>query len=582
MIMKLITTPDELQSAIAHLAAQAFIGFDTETTGLDPHRAQLRLIQLATPHESFILDAFHFPSTALRPLLELLAANRPIKIAHNAKFDAEFLLKHHGIRLGAVFDTYLASLLISAGNESDRHGLEPVAARYLNTELDKSFQVSDWSGTLTESQLEYAARDAQVLLPLREKLQAKLDELELMQAAKIEFDCINAMAAMELAGIYLEANCWRAQVERTKAAYDKAAAALQKELSVGAPQMSLFEEATSSINLDSPVQVKEALARLDIKVESTSEWHLHKLAKTHPVIALLLDYRGLSKSLSSYGLSLLEHLNPVTGRLHPNFRQIGSPTGRMGCTSPSLHQIPHENHYRECFRAPAGRKLVVADFSQIEMRILAEFSDDAALLEAFYSGADLHRITASNMLGVPLEEVTADQRSQAKSLNYGIVYGMGAEGLANRISCSVTEAEDLIRKYFAAYPGVARWLQNAADSAVRDRRSRSASGRLWIFNLDPTNRQQLGALKRVGKNAPIQGTGSDLFKRAVKLVDDKLQGYDAQIVHCIHDEIVVECAADVADKIAQLVSVTMIKAGKEFLPRVPVEADAKITDAWLK
>lgn len=581
-MMKLITTPDELQAAVAQLAAETFIGFDTETTGLDPHRARLRLLQFATPSESFILDAFHFPAGALKPLLDLLAANRPIKVAHNAKFDAEFLLQHHGVRLGAVFDTYLASLLISAGNESDRHGLEPVAARYLNVELDKSFQVSDWSGELSESQLEYAARDAQVLLPLREKLQAKIDELELMAAAKLEFDCINAMAAMELAGIYLEADCWRAQVERTKAAYDKAAAELRKELSAGLPQMSLFEEATSSINLDSPVQVREALARLGVKVESTSEWRLHNLARDHEVIAKLLDYRGLSKSLSAYGLSLIEQINPVTGRIHANFRQIGSPTGRMGCTSPSLHQIPHEKHYRECFRAPAGRKLVVADFSQIEMRILAEFSGDDALLAAFNSGADLHRITASNMLGVPLEEVTAEQRSKAKGLNYGIVYGMGAEGLANRINCSVSEAEGLIHKYFAAYPGVARWLQNAADSAVRDSRSRSASGRLWIFRLDPKDRQQLGALKRVGKNAPIQGTGSDLFKRAVKMVDDKLQGHDAQVVHCIHDEIVVECNEAIADKIAQLVSITMIKAGKEFLPRVPVEAAAEVTDAWLK
>ncbi len=581
-MMKLITTPDELQVAVAQLAAEAFIGFDTETTGLDPHRARLRLLQFATPSESFILDAFHFPADALTPLLDLLAANRPIKVAHNAKFDAEFLLKHHGVRLGAVFDTYLASLLISAGNEHDRHGLEPVAARYLNTELDKSFQVSDWSGELSDSQLDYAARDAQVLLPLREKLQARLDELDLMQAAKIEFDCVNAMAAMELAGIYLEADCWRAQVERTKAAYDKAAAELRKELSAGLPQMSLFEEATSSINLDSPVQVREALARLGIKVESTSEWRLHNLAREHQVIALLLDYRGLSKSLSAYGLSLIEQINPVTGRIHANFRQIGSPTGRMGCTSPSLHQIPHEKHYRECFRAPTGRKLVVADFSQIEMRILAEFSGDDALMAAFHSGADLHRMTASNMLGVPLDQVTTDQRTQAKSLNYGIVYGMGAEGLANRINCSVSEAENLIHKYFAAYPGVAQWLQQAADTAVRDSRSRSASGRLWIFRLDPKDRQQLGALKRVGKNAPIQGTGSDLFKRAVKLVDDKLQSHDAQIVHCIHDEIVVECDAASADKIAQLVSVTMVKAGKEFLPRIPVEAEAKVTDAWLK
>lgn len=580
--MELITTPDELQTALDALSSETFIGFDTETTGLDPHRSQLRLMQFASRNESYIVDLFHFPKDALRPVLNLLAASQPIKVAHNAKFDAEFLRQHYGIRLGAIFDTYLASLLISAGNESDRHGLEPVAARYLSVELDKSFQMSDWSGELTESQLEYAARDAQILLPLREKLQAKLDELELMQVAKLEFDCVNAMAGLELAGIYLHADCWRAQVAQTKAAYDQVAAKLQKELSAGAPQMSLFEEATSSINLDSPAQIREALGRLGIKVESTREVHLLTLARQHPVIAVLLDYRGLSKSLSAYGLGLLEFINPVTGRIHASFRQIGSPTGRMGCTSPSLHQIPHEKHYRECFRAPAGRKLVVADFSQIELRVLAEMSNDEALISAFNSGEDLHRATAANMLNVPLEEVTVEQRGKAKGLNYGIIYGMGAEGLANRINVSVVEAEGLIQKYFAAYPGVARWLQEAADTAVRESRSRTMLGRLWVFGFDPNDRAQLGMLKRVGKNAPIQGTASDLFKRAVKLVDDKLQNHDAQIVHCIHDEIVVECKEEIAEKIARLLASTMIKAGKEFLARVPVEVDAKITDAWLK
>ena len=580
--MKLINTPEELQAAVAKLGAEKFIGLDTETTGLDPHRSKLRLLQLATPSESFIIDLFHFPARSLRPVLDLLAANQPVKIAHNAKFDAEFLFHHCGVRLGAVFDTYLASLLISAGNEKDRHGLEPVAQRYLDIQLDKTEQMSNWTGQLNESQIEYAARDAEILLPLREKLQARLEALELTRVAQLEFDCVNAVAAMQLTGIYLEADCWRAQVEDTKAVYERVAAELRKELSAGLPQMSLFEEATSQINLDSPAQIREALARLGIKVDSTGEWRLHNLAKDHPVIALLLEYRGLSKSLSAYGLSLLEYINPVTGRIHANFRQIGSPTGRIGCTSPSLQQIPHEQKYRECFRAPAGRKLVIADFSQIEMRILAEFSGDEALLTAFRAGADLHRATAAQMFGVPLAEITKQQREQAKGLNYGLVYGMGADGLANRLGCSNREAEKLIHKYFAAYPGVARWLEDAATTAVRDSRSRSAAGRLWIFQLDPTDRSQLGALKRVGKNAPIQGTGSDLFKRAMKLVDDELQKFDAQIVHSIHDEIIVECAADVAGEIATIVSRAMISAGKEFLPRVPVEAEAKITEAWIK
>lgn len=582
MKITIVRNSEDLQSAVAKLSQQFYIGFDTETTGLDPHQARLRLMQLATADESFIIDLFHFPTEQLRPVLDLLAADSPVKIAHNAKFDASFLWHHLQTKLGATFDTYLASLLISAGRESDRHSLEATAFRYLNIEMDKSSQLSDWSGELNDTQLEYAALDAQILMALREKMQLKLEDLSLTKVAQLEFDCINPVAAMQLAGIYLDAGCWRKQVAETQAEYDKVAATLRQELSAGLPQMSLFEEATSSINLDSPAQVKDALNRLGIQVDSTSEWRLHNLAAEHHVIELLLKYRGLSKSLSAYGLSLLDFINPVTGRIHANFRQIGTPTGRMGCAAPGLHQVPNEKKYRQCFRAPAGRKLVIADFSQIEMRILAEFSSDEALLVAFNSGADLHRSTYSQMLGIPLADVTNEQRSQAKGLNYGLVYGMGAEGLANKINSSVPEAEKLINKYFAAYPGVARWLNDAANIAVNERQSRSASGRLWKFSFDVKDRSQLGALKRVGKNAPIQGTGSDLFKRAMILIDEALQNFDAQIVHCIHDEFVVECDEKFADEIATIVSNQMVAAGKEYLPRVPVEAEAKVADVWSK
>ena len=582
MKITIVRNSESLQSAVTKLSQQFYIGFDTETTGLDPQQARLRLLQLATADESFIIDLFNFPAEELQPILDLLAANSPIKIAHNAKFDASFLWHHLQTKLGATFDTYLASLLISAGRESDRHSLEATTYRFLNLEMDKSSQLSDWSGELSDRQLEYAALDAQVLLALREKMQLKLEELSLTEVAQLEFDCVNPVAAMQLAGIFLDADCWRAQVAETQAAYNEVAAKLRKELSAGLPQMSLFEEATSSINLDSPAQIKDALNRLGIQVDSTSEWRLHNLAAEHSVVELLLKYRGLSKSLSTYGLSLLDFINPVSGRIHANFRQIGTPTGRMGCSSPGLHQVPNEKKYRQCFRAPAGRKLVIADFSQIEMRILAEFSSDEALLTAFNSGADLHRSTYSQMLGTPLEEVTSEQRSQAKGLNFGLVYGMGAEGLANKINCSVPEAEKLIEKYFAAYPGVARWLNEAANTAVNERQSRSASGRLWKFSFDIKDRSQLGALKRVGKNAPIQGTGSDLFKRAMILIDAALQDFDAQIVHCIHDEFVVECDEKIADEIAEIVSQQMVVAGKEYLPRVPVVAEAKVADVWIK
>ncbi len=579
---QLITETDDIPRVAEALIAEPAIAVDTETTGLDPHTSKLRLIQLATPRASFIVDLFRLPTGALSPILDCLAAPRPIKVLHNAKFDAKFLLRHCGIRLNAIFDTYLASMLISAGNDNDRHGLEPVANRYLNLQIDKEHQLSDWSRELSGHQLEYAARDAAVLLPLRERLLSKLEEMDLLVAADLEFGCVLSIAALELAGIYLDVDRWRALIERNRIEHHRIAETLQDELGMGAAQLSLFDGTAERINLDSPAQVKYALARLGIDVEDTREWTLQKLSRNHPVLDRLLKHRSLSKNLSSYGEGVLDYINSATGRIHADFRQIGTPTGRITTSSPSLQQIPHTMEYRSCFRAPLGRKLIVADYSQVEMRILADFSGDDALLAAFDSGADLHRITASEMFGIPIDQVTPRQRESAKGLNYGLVYGMGAEGLAGRIETSVNEAQDLIDRYFNAYAGVARWLTEAAERAVRQGASRTASGRIWIYRLDPEDRQQFNALKRVGKNAPIQGTASDIFKRAMTLLDEALLRIDARIVNSIHDELVVECDESIAEEVKEIVVCKMIEGAKEFLPRVAVTVEGVISDAWLK
>ncbi|HMB28386.1 MAG TPA: hypothetical protein VKS99_09785, partial [Blastocatellia bacterium] len=292
---KLITEAGELAQAANDLRGEQVIGFDTETTGLDPHTSKLRLIQLATPRTGFIFDCFRLSRDQLKPVLDILAAPSPVKIAHNAKFDAKFLARHCGTRLGAVFDTYLASNLASAGDENDRHSLEAAVNRYLDLPLDKAAQKSDWSRVLSEYQLEYAARDAQVLLPLRERMLEKLREMDLLLVADLEFDCVLSIAALELAGIYLDVERWRALIGRIRIEHDRVAEELHRELGPASAQMTLFGGATERINLDSPAQVKEALQRIGIGVEDTREWTLQKLAHQFPILEKLLEYRGLSK-----------------------------------------------------------------------------------------------------------------------------------------------------------------------------------------------------------------------------------------------------------------------------------------------
>jgi DNA polymerase I-like protein with 3'-5' exonuclease and polymerase domains len=578
---RLVNTEAALEQAVGAVSGQGVVGVDTETTSLSPFEGRVRLLQLATPGQSFVIDLLELPAFEHRGLRELLSSTQPVKVFHNAKFDLKMLLHHFDLEVRGLFDTLLASQLIGAGRHEGGHGLAAVSDRHLGELVDKSMQVSDWSGRLTDAQYEYAAKDAALMLPLYEKLSAGLGELSLEDVATLEFECVLPIAAMELAGMALNAECWRGLVVNLERAHDLLSDQLRRELAAGIPQLTLFGD-PPNINLDSPTQVTDALAHMGIKVEGTRSWQLQPLSKEHPAIEKLLEYRSVQKLLSSYGLALLEHINPVTGRIHADFRQMGATGGRMSCSDPNLQQVPNTPEYRSCFRAPAGRKLVIADYSQIELRILADWSQDTALVKALLSGEDLHCVTASQMFGIPLEQVSKDQRAAAKQLNYGIMYGLGAQGLGARIGCSLDEAEGLLHRYFDAYSGVAAFLRDAADRAVGDRESRTRSGRLIYFSFDANDRSQVGATQRLGKNAPIQGSSADIIKRALTLLYDALKPIDAQIVNCIHDEIVIEAAEDQAEECASIVDREMVIAAREFIRSVPVTVDIVVGDAWLK
>jgi DNA polymerase-1 len=517
----MVTSGAALESALSELARHPRLGVDTETTGLDPYRSRVRLLQVATEDVCFVIDLFRVNALTHPGIRSLLVSPHPIKVFHNAKFDVKMLLHHFNIETHGIFDTYLASQLVDAGIPEISHSLAALCDRRLGLQIDKSARLSDWAGELSEAQCVYAAKDAEVVLPLSEQLSDRLSDLNLGAAAKLEFDCVLPITAMELAGMPIDPAKWQVLTCDLKRAHAKLSAELKRELAAGILQLPLFGE--PEINLDSPAQIIEALGNMGIKVEGTRGWQLQGLAKDHPAVAKLIEYRAAHKALSSYGAVLLDHVNPVTGRIHADFRSIGATGGRMSCSDPNLQQIPNSPEYRACFCAPAGRKLITADYSQIEMRILADWSQDTALVKALVSGEDLHRVTASQMLGVPLDAVTKEQRAVAKQLNYGLVYGLGPQGLAARIECSIEEAEELIHKYFAAYSGVADWLREAADRAVTDKENRTRSGRLIRFVFDPADRTQVAATARLGKNAPIQGSSADIIKRALALLHEALK-----------------------------------------------------------
>ncbi len=586
---QIITDAETLRKACEDLKNEDVLGFDTETTELSPYDGDIRLVQLSTGKDTKVIDLKPFAargdlrtSEELAPLRDLLAAPKPIKIAHNAKFDAKWISHHLGVQLGGTFDTLLASQLIAAGDQDRRHSLGEVTSHFLGTELDKSEQVSDWSAAeLSQSQIEYAARDAATMIPLREKIVERLKADELVKVAKLEFDCVVPIAQMELNGFYLDEARWREQLERVKVSQAKVALELQKMLSAGVAQASLF--GFTEINLDSQTQVSDALKNLGVPVpETTRGWQLQPLAADYPVVAKLLEYRGVAKSLSCFGETILEFINPTTGRLHADFRQIGAPTGRFSCSKPNIQQIPHEENYRRCFRAPEGKKLIIADYSQVELRILAEFSKDENFINAFISGEDFHTTAAAQVFNVKPEDVTPDQRSFAKRLNFGVVYGIGSQRFALMTGLSQSNAEDIMRRYFATYRGLDSWLREAARKVVTDRQARTASGRLARFRFDEDDRKAISLAQRNGKNMPIQGSSADILKRALHLLHEKIAGTSARLVNIVHDEIIVEADANEAQSAADKLEKAMCAAGEEYITKVPVKVDVKIADEWAK
>ncbi|HEX2741181.1 MAG TPA: DNA polymerase, partial [Rubrobacter sp.] len=461
-----------------------------------------------------------------------------VTITGNSKFDYQFLHAQHGISLSPVFDTMLAAQLLDGGDYSASYALEAIAERYLDEAVDKSERRADWSGELGEAQLEYAARDATVLLPLRERLAELLEKEGLGRISRIEFGAVSTIAEMELAGVKLDVARWKELEVKVRERRDRAAERL--EAFFPPPEGVLpLEGLGPRLNLNSPKQITDAFRSLGIELPDTKVWTLLKV--DHPAAKALLEYRELQKKLGTYLETYPGFIHPKTGRIHANFLQCRVPTGRLACTNPNIQQIPHEDEFRSCFVAEEGNTLVIADYSQIELRILAEVSDDPAFVTAFQRGDDLHRLTAATMYNVSMEEVTRDQRTAAKRINFGLMYGRGARSLSAQLGTDEERGRQLIDEYFANYPKVQRFLQRTANRAMRDRTLRTLAGRVRKFGNNPVADDR-GAMRREAMNYPIQGAASDIAKLALIYVREDLAELDARLINTIHDEFVVECS----------------------------------------
>ncbi len=584
---ELVEEQSRLTALARELSAEPIISLDVEGTSLDPHSAKLLLFQLATPQKAYLFDVRHLD---LRPLGGILADQKILKLLQNAKFDYGMLKANFGLEIANIFDTMLAERVLTCGlTKMGDLSLATLASKYLQVELSKEIRESfagHFRNFFSKKQLEYAAADVLVLFPIYTAQKEKLARESLTKIAQLEFDLVPVVAEMELRGFLIDVKKWRETIAEYRRKAEEVDRKMQEELRPysKATQRDLFGNHAQVVNLNSPTQILEAFRRVGLDLPSTGEEVL--VRHDHPLAKLLLEYRQYEKIISAFGENLLSKINPKTGRIHPDYMQIGADTGRFACSNPNLQQIPAESLFRSCFIASPGHKLIVADYSQIELRIMAEFSEDPVFLKAFEEDQDLHVLTASQMFGIPPEQVTKERRFQAKSINFGLMYGRGARSLAVQLGVSEEEARRLLDKYFHQYQRVKAWLDRVARESVRRGYSQTLGGRKRYFEkispADPNYDRQVAYIERQGKNTPIQGTSADITKLALvglwrRFKKEKLR---AVPIHTVHDEIVVEAPLEEAEQTAKIVEEEMIRAGKELLKKVPVKVDVVISQVW--
>ena len=588
----LVRTLPELEALVARLSSVKEFCFDTETTGFDMFRDRIVGMSFAVEaHEAWYVD-FSVENTpafaeAVRPLFENEAIT---KVAQNIKFDM-MVLSRLGIEVrGEKIDTMILHYLLDA---ESRHNMNYLAERYLHyTPIAIESLIGKGARQLTMDQVnveavkEYAAEDADITMQLKQVLWAEVEQQGLVELyRKVEEPMIDVLAAMELAGVKIDAEQLAEYGVELNAELQRLEDEIRRE--ADEPMLNVNSARQLGEVLFGKMRITDKPKMTKTKQFSTDEEYLQTFAGKHPIVDNILTYRGVKKLLSTYVEALPQLINPVTGRIHTSYNQAVTATGRLSSTNPNLQNIPVRDdmgrRIREAF-VPSDEEhvLLSADYSQVELRLMAHLSGDEQLVDAFRQGADIHSATAAKLYHKSIEEVTSDERRKAKTANFGIIYGISAFGLSQRLDIPRGEAKELIEGYFATYPQVKEYMDKAIAEAKERGYVVTAFGRRrYLHDITSRNAVARGVAERNAINAPIQGSAADIMKLAMIEIHRRFlnEGIESKMILQVHDEVVVDTLRSELDRVKQIVQESMESVASL---RVPLISDAGVGENWLE
>lgn len=613
----------DIQTVVKYCENQDILGVDTETEGFDFLTKKMVMFQIGDQINQFVIDTRY---VSIEPLRDVLESKKIVKILHNVRFDYKVIKKWAGIELENVHDTMLAEQVLNCGKRNYGYGLKDLAYRYLGLSMDKEVRnrfISLAGQPFDKDQIVYGANDVKYLCAMREMQLESIKSYELERVLDLENNAALAFADIEYNGIPLDVPGWKkiasnSYEEALKLEAELDSAVLNdtrlERFKAKYVQGDLFTPVQDlrkiNIKWSSPTQVLQVFRTYLPELENVNGKEIMIHSKKFPIIKQYIKYKEAMKLATSYGEEFLKNVR-VDGRIHTSFNQILN-TGRVASNSPNMQQIPADNKFRNCFVADKGYVYVSADYSSQELCIIAEGSKDPVWRKVLEKGQDLHSVCADLVYGQEWIDAAEDDcaylenkqkcecsghkklRTNVKTVNFGLAYGMGPHKLAWTLDISNEEAEDLIAKYFQAFPSIGKFLE-ALGTYGKTRghiRTYSPFRRVrWFENwfagiqFRKDKLGEVGAIERASKNTPIQGTGADMTKLALVKIREYLKAnpkFDVQIVMTVHDQIDTICKSDQADEWKSIMAKLMEEAGAEILPSGLLKADPNISDKWEK